>query len=77
MMAEGSGEMDEQTNRHVPQHIVEALDASVRDVAAGRVHEADAVQAEARHMLAEHEAGRAKTALPRRATTGDRTRATR
>lgn len=69
--------MDEQTNRDVPQHILEALDASVRDLAAGRVHEADAVQAEARHMLAEHESGRANTGLPRRATTGGRTRTTR
>ena len=70
--------MDEQTNRDVPQHIVEALDASVEDLAAGRVHEADAVQDEARRMLAEHKSGGANTALPRRrATTGGRTRATR
>jgi hypothetical protein len=75
MMGEGGGEMDEQT---VPQRILEALDASAKDIAAGRVHEADAVQAEARHMLAEHEAGRASSASPRKgAKTGGRTRAIR
>lgn len=78
MRATGSSKMDEQINWDGPQHIVEALDASVKDLTAGRVLEADAVQAEARHMLAEHEAGKASTVSPRsKAKAGGRTRATR
>ena len=45
--------MDEQSNRTAPRHVIEALDASVRDIAEGRVLDARAVQAEARRMLAE------------------------
>jgi hypothetical protein len=46
--------MDAQTGRPVPRHIIEALDASVRDIADGKLHDADSVQAEARRMLADH-----------------------
>jgi len=50
--------MDDQTNRAAPRHVTEALDASVRDVAGGRVHDAQTVHAEARCMLADHQAAR-------------------
>jgi hypothetical protein len=51
----GIGTMDEQSNRPVPPQTIEALDASVRDVAEGHVVDARAVQSEARRMLADHE----------------------
>ncbi len=47
--------MDDQTRRPTPQRIIEVLDASVRDIAEGNVHDAQAVQAEARRILADHE----------------------
>jgi len=47
--------MDDQTSRPVSQRVVDALDASVRDIAEGNLHDAQAVQVEARRMLAEHE----------------------
>lgn len=43
--------MDEQVGRHVPRRLTDALDAGVRDLAAGRVGEASAAQREARRML--------------------------
>jgi hypothetical protein len=46
--------MDEQSNRPAPQRVVEALEASIRDIGEGRVYDARAVQAEARRMLHEH-----------------------
>jgi hypothetical protein len=55
--------MDAQTSRPVSQRVVDALGASVRDIATGNVLDAQAVQVEARHMLAEHE--RAQHAAPR------------
>jgi len=39
----------------VPRHFLDDLDASERDVAEGRVHDAMDVQAEARRMLADYE----------------------
>jgi hypothetical protein len=50
--------MDDQTNRAAPRRLIEALDASVRDIAEGRVRDAPAVQAEARRMLVDHNTGR-------------------
>jgi hypothetical protein len=47
--------MDDQTSRPVSQRVVDALDASVRDIAEGNLHDAQAVLVEARRMLAEHE----------------------
>jgi hypothetical protein len=35
--------MDDQTNRDAPRDLIEALDASVRDIAEGRVQDAQAV----------------------------------
>ena len=43
--------MDDLTNRRTPQHVIEALDASVRDIAEGNLHDAEFVQAEARRIL--------------------------
>jgi len=61
--------MDDQIRRPVSQRVVDALDASVRDIAEGNLHDAQAVQAEARRMLAEHEraqrAGSRSAAAPR------------
>ncbi len=45
--------MQRQTNATVPRHITEVLDASLDDIAAGRLNGVDAVQAEAREMLAD------------------------
>ncbi|MDB5401865.1 MAG: hypothetical protein JWQ55_3883 [Rhodopila sp.] len=53
---------DERTNHPVPRHIIEALDASLRDIADGNVHDAASVQAEARRMVADYE--RAQPATP-------------
>ena len=63
--------MDEQTRRPVLRHIVEALEASTRDIASGNVHDARSVQGEARRMLADHERARA-TAPDRRRRSGPR-----
>ena len=68
--------MDDQTNRPAPRHVVEALDASVRDVAEGRVHETLSTKAEARRMIADHESTGATKSLPRRDLTVRRTRST-
>ncbi len=59
--------MQRQTNPTVPRHITEALDASLDDIAAGRLNDVDAVQAEARQMLAEHERNRPVAAVLSRA----------
>ena len=61
--------MDEQSNRSAPQHVLEALAASVRDIAAGRVFDARAVQDEARRMLDEHTVAPESRELPPRRTT--------
>lgn len=50
--------MDEQSNRPAPPHVLEALEASARDVAEERLFDARAVQAEARRMLDEYKAAR-------------------
>jgi hypothetical protein len=63
--------MDERTNRPTPRHIIDAVDASVRDLAEGNTHDAQAVQVEANRMLTGHE--RAKSATP----TKQKTRSTR
>jgi hypothetical protein len=52
----------------VPKHIVESLDASLADIAAGRLADADAVQAEARRLLADHEAKRSSGHAPKQPT---------
>lgn len=66
--------MDEQSNRPAPRDVIEALDASVRDIAEGRVLDAHAVQAEARRMLADHERAQSGTPAPRRGRTARRAR---
>jgi hypothetical protein len=43
--------MDERTSRPAPLALTDALDASVLDLAAGRVGDASALQREARRML--------------------------
>lgn len=50
--------MDEQTSRQAPQALTHALDASVRDLAAGRVGDAGAAQREAKRMLEAFEKAR-------------------
>lgn len=50
--------MDEQVRRQVPQELTDALDASLDDLAAGRVSDARAVQREARRMLEAFEKAR-------------------
>ena len=55
--------MDDQTAPPTSQRVVGALDASVRDIADGKLHDAQSVQTEARRMLADHE--RAQRAAPR------------
>ena len=47
--------MDDQPKRTPPPTLIEALDASVRDVAAGAVSDAADVQSEVRRMLADYE----------------------
>jgi hypothetical protein len=47
--------MEDQTSQQAPRAVIEALDVSVRDVAAGRVRDASSVQHEACHMLDEVE----------------------
>ncbi len=66
--------MDDQTNRAAPRPVIEALDASVRDVAEGRVHDAQIVQAEARRMLADYQAARSIVPVLRRLGPARRTR---
>ena len=43
--------MDERTSRRAPRALTGALDASVLDLATGRVGDASAMQREARRML--------------------------
>jgi uncharacterized protein YbjQ (UPF0145 family) len=43
--------MDERVSRPAPRALTDALDASVRDLTAGRVGDASALQREARRML--------------------------
>ena len=59
--------MQRQINPIVPPHIAEALDASLDDIVAGRLNEVDAVQAEARQMLADHERNRSGASVTSRA----------
>jgi hypothetical protein len=57
--------MDDQTRLPAPQHIVDDLDESVRDIVEGRLHDAKAVEAEARRMLDDYERSRSEaTASP-------------
>lgn len=65
--------MDEQNNP-ATRRVIEAMDASIRDIADGRVHDASSVQAEARRILADHEDARSGTSVPRRDRTARRTR---
>jgi hypothetical protein len=51
--------MDEQVSRQAPRTLTDRLDASVRDIAAGRVDDASAAQREARRMLEEFKKARA------------------
>ena len=46
-----TGRMDDQISRSAPEALTEALDASVRDVAAVRVGDAAGAQRQARKML--------------------------
>jgi predicted transcriptional regulator len=59
--------MQRQINPIVPRHITDALDASLDNIAAGRLNDVDAVQAEARQMLAEHERSRLVASVKSRA----------
>jgi hypothetical protein len=43
--------MDDQISRSAPEALTEALDASVRDIAAGRVGDAAGAQRQARKLL--------------------------
>jgi hypothetical protein len=47
--------MDDQPVRTAPPALLESLDASVRDIAAGAVSDAGEVQVEVRRMLADYE----------------------
>lgn len=47
--------MDDQINHPDPQHVTDALDASVRDLAAGAVGDAGDAQVEARRLLADYD----------------------
>jgi hypothetical protein len=58
-IAEMTRHMDEQVSRRAPRALTEGLDASVRDLAAGRVGDAVASQREAKRMLEAFEKGRA------------------
>jgi hypothetical protein len=51
--------MDGQTSRPAPRALTDGLDASTRDLTAGRVGDADAAQREARRMLEAFEKARA------------------
>jgi hypothetical protein len=66
--------MDDQINRPTPRQVIESLDASLRDVAAGRLHDAHAAQAEARRLLAEYEGAASSGRGPHRDTSRRRTR---
>jgi len=61
--------MDEQISRQAPRTLTEELDASVRDLAAGRVGDAGAAQREARRMLEAFEKARAGAKGGKRAPT--------
>jgi hypothetical protein len=50
-MAGTTRPMDKQLSRQVPRKLTNGLDASTRDLTAGRVSDADAPQHEARRML--------------------------
>jgi hypothetical protein len=50
--------MDDRTNRPASPDVVDALDASARDVAERNLHDARSVQAEALRLLADHERAR-------------------
>jgi len=47
--------MQDQPHRPVPAHITESLDASVRDLETGNLHDAKSVQAEASRLIADYE----------------------
>ena len=47
--------MDDRLNRSAPQHVMDELDASLRDLAAGAVGDAGDAQAEARRLLANYD----------------------
>ena len=68
-MAGMTRRMDEQTSRKAPRTLTERLDASTRDLAAGRVSDAGTAQREARRMLEAFEKGRAGTEGRKRAKT--------
>jgi len=52
--------MDDRINQAAPRHVIEALDASVRDIAEGRVDDALGACDEARRMLGAYEARQAQ-----------------
>jgi len=61
--------MDEQVSRQAPRTLADRLDASTRDLAAGRVGDAGAAQREARRMLEAFEKARAGAKDGKRAKT--------
>jgi hypothetical protein len=58
--------MGKQSSHAVPPTVIEALDASLHDIAEGRLQDAQAVQEEARRLLAAHDAARASAPSLRR-----------
>jgi hypothetical protein len=61
--------MDEQIPPQAPRTLTDGLDASVRDLAAGRVGDAGAAQREARRMLEAFEKAQAGVAVGTRPRT--------
>ncbi len=68
-MAGMTRRMDEQVRRQAPRKLTDGLDASTRDLEAGRVGDAGAAQREARRMLEVFEKARAGTESGTRAQT--------
>ena len=66
--------MDDQTSQPASQRVIDALDASVRDIAADNLHDAQSVQAEAHRILADHERARRAVAAPHAARPARRAR---
>ena len=59
--------MSRKSNPNVPPHIIQSLDASLADVAAGRIVDAASVQSDVRQMLAEYERSVSENPKSRRA----------
>lgn len=61
--------MDKLVTRQVPRKLTDRLDASIRDLTAGRVTDADGPQREARRMLEAFEKARGDAKSGKRAGT--------